>query len=444
MLINPDNYLWSKSPILTFSLLEGEQLIDNGMPVRFYGIEGDATISLYESEDKSNLIYEGNLPVEFETPISCNSMYVVCNKETSVNVVCETGIPKADLTPYLNNTTEMTTLVSNNDDGTYTVNWDAGFRFNNATVSTIYVSSNNWYGFGSSSEQLKVMRRDGYASSIRYLKGTLREGLDFLKIRYDGYTVYNSKTTANRLIYEVFFMSNNDIFINLIQTPTSSNTGTSEIVCNGVTKSLALVDSTGKGGGKKITLVSTSELGNSYDVEYREYQEATALTECYLLKMDDVFYTLDNDELTPLETELETPTPVLFLKYGFSYLPSTEFFTTLSNPHLYYWRSDTARQRFQANIDAIPFPQIITATADLDHESIIGITDMTAQYGGTVMAQYSVDGGDTFTEEMILADMLNIDMDALFESAQATKRIDFRFTLHPDSTLTSFRIHYTN
>ena len=82
MLINPDNYLWSKSPILTFSLLEGEQLIDNGMPVRFYGIEGDATISLYENEDKSNLIYEGNLPVEFETPISCNSMYVVCNKET--------------------------------------------------------------------------------------------------------------------------------------------------------------------------------------------------------------------------------------------------------------------------------------------------------------------------------------------------------------------------
>ena len=444
MLINPDNYLWSRSPIITFSLTEGEQLIDNGIAVRFYAIEGDATISLYEDSEKTNLLFEGDLPVEFETPISCNAMYVICNAATDVNVICEIGIPKADLTPYLNTTSGMTTLASSNDDNTYSVSWNAGFKYNGSSISTFYVSSNNWYGFGSSSEQLKIMRRDGYASYIRYLKGSLREGLDFLKIRYEGYTVYNSKTTANRLIYEVFFLSNNDIFINLIQTPTSSNTGTSEIVCNGVSKSLSLVDSTGKGGGKKITLVSTSELGNAYDIEYREYQEPTAETECYLLKMADGFYTLENDELVPVDIEVEIPTPTVFLKYGFDALPPTEFFSTLSNPHLYYWRSDTVRQRFTANIDAVPFPQVITATADLDHESIIGITDMTAQYGGTVMAQYSVDGGITFTEEMILADMLNVDMDALFESAQATKRINFRFTLYPDSSLTSFRIHYTN
>ena len=444
MLINPENYLWSKVPIFTFSISAGEQFIDGGVPVRFYAIEGEATISLYEDAEKTNLLYEGTLPIEFETPISLDSVYVVSDVDAYLDVICETGIPKADLNPYLNSSTGMTSLTSGNDDTTYSVSWNAGFMFNNKSVSTIYVSSNNWYGFGSSSEQLKIMRRDGYASSIRYLKGTLREGLDFLKIRYDGYTIYNSKTTANRLIYEVFFLSNNDIFINLIQTPTSSNTGTSEIVCNGVTKALSLVDSTGKGGGKKVTLVSTSEVGNSYNVEYREYQEASAETECYLLKIDNVFYRLEGEELVPLETELETPTPAFFLKHGFDDLPTTEFFSTLSNPHLYYWRSDTARKKFAATVEAEPFPQVITATADLNHESIIGITDMTAQYGGTVTAQYSVDGGSTFTEEMILADMLNIDMDALFESAQATKRIDFRFTLYQEATLTSFRIHYTN
>ena len=444
MLINPENYLWSKVPVFTFWITEGEQLIDGGIPVRFYSIEGEANISLYEDAEKTNLLYEGALPVEFETPISLDSVYVLSDADAYLEVVCETGIPKADLTPYLNNKTGMTTLVSGNDDGTYSVSWNAGFKFNGSTISTFYVSCNNWYGFGSSSEQLKIMRRDGYASYIYYLKGNLREGLDFLKIRYDGYTVYNSKTTANRLIYEVFFMSNNDIFINLIQTPTSSNTGTSEIICGGSTKSLSLVDSSGKGSGKKVTLVSTSEIGNSYDVEYREYQEASAETECYLLKLDDVYYRVDGEELIPLEIETETPTPATFLKYGFDELPITEFFSTLTNPHLYYWRSDAQRQKFTGHANAEPFPQVITASADLNHESIIGITDMTAQYGGMVTAQYSVDGGETFSEEMTLSDMLNVDMTVLFESAQATKRIDFRFTLYPEATLTSFRIHYTN
>ena len=444
MLINPDNYLWTKVPILSFSLVAGEQLIDNGIPVRVYSIEGEAQISLYEDAEKSNLLYNGPLPVEFDTPISCDAVYVISDIEARVDVICETGVPKADLTPYLNNKTGMTTLVSGNDDGTYSVSWNGGFKFNGTNISTFYVSCNNWYGFGSSSEQLKIMRRDGYASYIYYLKGTLREGLDFLKIRYDGYTVYNSKTTANRLIYEIFFLSNNDIFLNLIQTPTSSNTGTSTITCNGVTTNLSLVDNSGKGGGKKVTFVSTSEQGNSYSIEYREYQEATADTECYLLKMDDIYYRLEGEDLTALEISNETPTPAMFLKYGFDDLPTTELFSTLSNPHLYYWRSDTKRQKFEAHLDAEPFPQVITASANIDHESIIGITEMTAQYGGTVTAQYSVDGAKTFSEEMALSDMLNIDMAALFESAQATKRIDFRFTLYGEATLTSFRIHYTN
>ena len=442
MLINPDNYLWSKVPIFTFNISAGEQLIDGGIPVRFYSIEGEATISLYEDAEKTNLLFEGTLPIEFETPISLDSVYVVSDVDVVLNVICETGIPKADLTPYLNNTTGMTTLVSGNDDGTYSVSWNEGFVFNNAAVSTIYVSSNNWYGLGSNSEHLKIMRRDGYSSSIRYLKGTLREDLSFLKIRYEGYTVYNSKNTANRLIYEVFFISNSDIFINLIQTPTSSNTGTSSITCGSNTTSLSLVDSTGKGGGKKVTLVADGENGTAYSVEYRPYQETNVDTECYLLKLEDVYYTLVDGVLTALEeTEL---TPSVFLKHGFTEVPTGDLFVTLQNPHLYFWRSDTKRKQFIANLTAEPFPQIITATADLSHESIIGITEMTAQFGGDVMVQHSVDGGLTFTEGVPLADFLNTDVVALWESAQETKRIDFRFTLYAGASLTSFRIHYTN
>lgn len=442
MLINADEYFWSKVPIFTFSVVAGEQLIDGGVPVRFYRIEGDATISLYEDANKTNLIYEGSLPVEFDTPISVDSIYVVSDKDASLDVVCETGTLKADLTPYMNSTSGMSTLATNNDDGTYSISNTMNFVFNGTAVSTIYVSSNNWYGFGSSSEHLKIMRRDGYASYIYYQKGSLREGLDFLKIRYSGYTVYNSKTTSNRLIYEVFLLSNNDIFINLIQTPTSSNTGTSSLLCGSNTTSLSLVDSTGSGGGKKVTLLANGESGTAYTVEYRTYQEPNVDTECYLLRLEDIYYTIVDGVLTPLEeTEL---TPSVFLKYGFSEVPTGELFVTLQNPHLYFWRSDTTRKEFIANLIAEPFPQIITATADLSHESIIGITEMTAQFGGDVLVQHSVDGGLTFTEGCPLADFLNTDIEVLWESAQETKRIDFRFTLYAGASLTSFRIHYTN
>lgn len=442
MLIDPNQYIWSKVPIFTFSLVTGEQLIDGGLPVRVYRIEGDATLSLYEDAEKTNLLYEGVLPIEFDTPISCDSLYVVCDRETTVDAICETGTLKADLTPYMNTTSGMTTLASGNDDGTYTISNTMDFVFNGAQISTIYVSSNNWYGFGSSTQHLYVMNRDGYAQYIRYQRGSLREGFDFLKIRYDGYTVYNSKTTANRLIYELFLLSNNDMFLNVIQTPTSSNTGTSKLVCGSTTTSLSLVDSTGAGGGTKLTFVANGEEATAYTVEYRVYQEPATECECYLVRLEDTYYTMVDGAL--MATDLVSPTPAMFIKYGFDEPPSTEILMTLTNPHLYYWRSDGKRQQFQANVTAEAFPQVITATADMTHESIIGIKEMTAQFSGTVMVQYSIDDGENYCEEIPLADFLNTDVALLWESAQETRRILYRFILYQEATLTSFRMHYTN
>ena len=442
MLIDANQYLWSKVPVFTFWITEGEQLIDGGIPVRFYRIEGDANIALYEDAEKTNLIYEGGLPIEFDTPISCDAIYVVSDRETELDVICETGVPKADLSPYMNTTTGMTTLVSGNDDSTYSISNTMPFVFNGTSVSTVYVNSNNWYGFGSSTTHLQIMNRDGYAQYIRYQKGSLREGLDFLKIRYDGYTVYNSKTTANRLIYELFLISNNDMFLNLIQTPTSSNTGTSQLTCGGKATALSLIDSTGAGKGKLVTMVANGEQASAYTIEYRAYQEANTETESFLVRMEDAYYTIADGELVAAEiTEL---TPAIFLRYGFDTLPAAEFWTALTDPHIYCWRSDSKRQQLEANIAAEAFPQVITATADMNHESIIGIREMTAQFSGTVNVQHSIDDGESFSEELLLADFLNTDVVLLWESAQTTKRILFRFVLYPEATLTSFRIHYLN
>lgn len=442
MLIEPNNYLWSKVPIMTVDVTAGEQLIDGGIPVRVYRIEGEATISLYEDAEKTNLIFEGALPTEFDTPFSCDAVYVVSDVDATLQVICETGVPKADLSPYMNTTTGMTTLVSGNDDSTYTISNTMDFVFNGTAVSTVYVNSNNWFGFGSSTTHLQIMNRDGYAQYIRYQRGLLREGLDFLKIRYDGYTVYNSKTTSNRLIYELFLLSNNDMFLNLIQTPTSSNTGTSQIICGSKTTSLSLIDSTGAGKGKEVTFVANGDTATAYTVEYRAYQEANTETESFLLRMEDTYYTVIDGAL--VEAELEALTPAIFLKYGFDELPSAELFATMANPHVYCWRSDSKRQQLVANLTAEPFPQVITACADMNHESIIGITEMTAQFSGTVMVQYSLDDEVTFSEEIPLADFLNTDVALLWESAQETKRIHYRFILYEEATLTSFRMHYIN
>lgn len=442
MLIDPNNYFWSRVPIITVDVATGEQLIDVGSPIRVYRIEGDAAISLYEDAEKTSLIFEGTLPTEFDTLFSCDMVYLVSNADTALQFICEIGIPKADLSPYMNTTAGMTTLVSGNDDSTYSVSNTMDFVFNGTAVSTVYVNSNSWYGFGSSSTHLQIMNRDGYAQYIYYQKGSLREDLDFLKIRFDGYTVYNKKNPSNRLIYELFLLSNNDMFLNLIQTPTSSNTGTSKLTCGSNTVSLSLIDSTGTGKGKHVTFVANGNTATAYTAEYRAYQEANTETESFLLRMEDTYYTIVGGAL--VEAELDALTPAIFLKYGFEELPSAELFATMVNPHVYCWRSDGKSRPLMAALTAEPFPQVITACADMSHESITGITEMTAQFSGNVTVQYSLDDELTFSEEIPLADFLNTDVTVLWESAQATKRIHYRFILYTEATLTDFRMHYTN
>lgn len=442
MVIDVNQYLWSKVPIMEITLENPEQEVSFTTPTRIYRIEGEATLSLYADSEKTNLLFEGTLPTEFEETLCCTGLYVVSNAAVPLTLVCETGVLKADLSPYMGTTSGMTTLVSGNDDTTYNINCNIPFMYNGTTVSKLYISSNSWFGFNSSTEHLKVMRRDCYASYIYYQTGSLREGLDFLKVRYSGYTVYNNKVTANRLIYELFLLSNNDMFLHIIQTPTSSNTGTSELVCGSKTTSLSLIDSSGAGGGTDLTFLAGSAEGKTWTVEYRLYQEPNIDTESYLLRLEDTYYTIVDGALSPAEIEMLTP--AMFMKYGFDSLPSTEFLTTLANPHIYYWRSDGERQQFRATVVAEPFPQVLTATADMSHASIVGISEMTAQFSGNVMVQYSVNNGESFSDEILLSDFLNTDVVALWEGVAETRRMDFRFTLYPEATLTSFRIHYIN
>lgn len=115
---------------------------------------------------------------------------------------------------------------SSQDDGTDTVPGAAWLFFNGAVCTNVYVSGNSWLGFGSSSEHLKVNRRDAKMWYLYREEGTLYGQFDFLKIRWSGYSYYNQTSAAYKLTYDVIMFSNGVIMLHMVDIPTSSNDGT--------------------------------------------------------------------------------------------------------------------------------------------------------------------------------------------------------------------------
>lgn len=141
----------------------------------------------------------------------------------------------------LNTTAGMTAVVNNtkHDDDVVSVKGIDWFTYAGKTASTIYVSGNNFIGFGKNAEQLKIWRRDGAIYYIYRQEGTLTSGKKFLKIRVEGYVYYSSTSSSYALKYEVFLIEGQTLFINVIQIPTSSSyTGTSSITDGKTTASL--------------------------------------------------------------------------------------------------------------------------------------------------------------------------------------------------------------
>lgn len=449
MLIEPNDYLWKKERLEDILLTTEPFVFTPEKPVKIYKFDAadyDGEIIISESEDAEEPLYQGSLPYIPDTPIAADSLVftLLTEDETqtaTIHLVAEVGTVKAVLTPYLNTTDGMTALTSSyNDDGTYSITGMSSFRFNGTTASTVYISSNHWLGFGASSEQLKICRRDGCSTAIYYQRNALADGMEVLKIRFEGYTVYNNRVTSNRLIFEVFLISNNDMFLNVITTPTSSNTGTSELVCNGTTTSLNL--NVGSADGAMISFYHLDDTGKNWNIVYELYNQTGLTSQLYLLRLEDTFYTVTDGAITALElTELSA---VAFLEHGFEELPSSEVLTPLTNPQLYLWESGGDSTPMKAVLKAYPYPQTLSCVADMSHITILGIKLLTAEYSGDVRVRYSLDDGNNYTEEMALADFLNTDIIVLWESLPESRRLYLQFILHDNAAISRFKITYEN
>lgn len=138
-------------------------------------------------------------------------------------------------------TTNMSAVRNNsgNDDGTDTVatgiTW---FYFNGVQVTNLYVSGNSWIGFGASSEQLKVNRRDAKVWYEYTETGTIGTN-KFMKLRWCGYSTYSQTADAYAQQFDVFLFDNGQIFLNFYDVPTSSFDGTNALVCGSATISYA-------------------------------------------------------------------------------------------------------------------------------------------------------------------------------------------------------------
>ena len=138
-------------------------------------------------------------------------------------------------------TTNMTAVRNNseNDDGTDTVasgiTW---FYFNGVQVTNLYVSGNSWIGFGASSEQLKVNRRDAKVYYEYTEAGTIGN-TRFFKLRWRGYSAYSQTADAYAQQFDVFLLDNGQIYLNWFKVPTSSFDGTNALVCGSTTVSFS-------------------------------------------------------------------------------------------------------------------------------------------------------------------------------------------------------------
>ncbi len=207
----------------------------------------------------------------------------------------------------LNTTAGMTAVVNNTeyDDDVVSVTGVDWFTYAGKTASTIYVSGNNFIGFGQNAEQLKIWRRDGVIYYVYRQEGTLTSGKRFLKIRVEGYVHYSSTASSYALKYEVFLIEGQTLFVNVVQRPTSSSyTGTSSITDGETTTSLNIsVSST-----VPISIL-VKNAGVSQEITYEKYSDVV-IASITVSKMPDktTYYQKELFDKTGLEISGTTST----------------------------------------------------------------------------------------------------------------------------------------
>lgn len=435
MILNSTKYAWRKGTI--DNIIVTNELSEHtfSSPILIYQINGTGNIII--KADLENDIYEGELPFAPSAPIACDSLFIQSNIQTEISFVCLIGQNKVTISNHFNSSSGMTTLQSNlsgNNAATIDMPF-TGFMFNGVEVTKIYVNTNKYIGFNSNEMHLKVHYRSG-GGTYTYYKYVSDEGMPFLKIRFSGYTRSGYTTTQYRSLWELYLLENGDMYLHVLQGPTNSSyLGTNSLYCNGLTTSLTLNTGT---TDTYVSFYRADQEGKNWNIVYEQYPGVTKDAPLYLAKIDDKFYSVNNNILVeqPI-TELKATS---FVQYG-----SEEKVTSAimpNNPKIYVWApNDTFNLSWSAT--AYPNPQTVSVVIDMNHESITGINSFTADKSGTINVSHSFNGSD-YTNETPIETWLNMDGTDLYNSLLEDKKLYLRFILYGNAQFKYFKINYKN
>lgn len=341
----------------------------------------------------------------------------------------------------------MTCLFENSnsyDDGTYVINGADYFSFNGSNVLNVYAHGNSYWGIGTDTENLKVNNRDTRMRSLYREEGTLYSYYKFLKIRWEGWSQYNSSGLDYQLKYDIILWNTGDISLHMVSIPAQCYNGSFEFIADKTylynKPTVDLPDVTFKYNKETNTfnieyapinlvvpfkLLIKDSSGKIYTIANKVINEETGDTEDVLVKLED--------------REIRSS---LFKTKGFNQMPKWNLIKELNVPQVLSW-SDTRAFPLNAIITGTPPKQCVECTADLSDSTVLGIKALNADYTGIITEQHSFDG-ENFTDEIAMADFLMSDLEALYDGLTESKIITFRFWLSGDATLKTFIMNYRN
>lgn len=284
-------------------------------------------------------------------------------------------------------TTNMIVVRNNSkqDDGTDTITCPSWCTYNGSAISTIYVNGNSWIGFGSATEHLRVNRRDGAMWSLYTEEGTLYDYYKFLKIRFRGYSAYNTTSSSYAIVYDVILWDTGDISLHMVTIPTSKNNGTYSLTAG------SIYTYTVNTSNPDITFTKTN---TGFSVSNTIINLENPPEKRFLIRSGSTYYTIINNALAEIPNTYISSDR--FLAYGIKTIPRISLIQNLQNPEILYWTDKESGTISNLVISGTPpMPQLLYYESQSIPDGSY-INAMEASCSDDVLLNITFNGGTTW------------------------------------------------
>ncbi len=338
----------------------------------------------------------------------------------------------------VSNATQLRTN-SKQDDGTDAITGVDWFSYGGTVCSSIYASGNSWIGLGSSSEHLKVNRRDAAMWNLWREEGTVKN-TRFLRIRWSGYTAYNSTSASALLTFDVILLETGDIVLYVTDVPTDNYTGTFTLGSLSYEKPTT--------DNRYVTFYLQAD--GSYIADYNPIDLSIKK---YLVRNGNTLYTVTDGSLVEVSGILNAD---LFMNSGVDAIPDGALLMTLSAPEVLCWTDGDRVPTLTATVQGMPqgMHEIVSDNARVGHESVYGITSVeaTASDGATFLLSF--DGGMwmTYTNGswsaseagMTASELMAVPTDAWSSVVNSANNMRLKAMLDGVDTVTQVKFNFNN